>query len=74
MITSIQIVSSGTYAKLVTPEKDMSVLIPRGLPTVQGLREHAADLRKRAIRLLQDADYVELGAHEFEKALPTALK
>ena len=63
--TSIYICSGGTYAILKTDTRDMSVLISSGTPTVQGLQQHALELRTRAARLLRDAEFVELGATKF---------
>jgi hypothetical protein len=53
------IIGANAYACIKTPTRSMDVLIEPGKSVQFRLKEHAAELREKAARLMRDADFVE---------------
>jgi hypothetical protein len=53
------IIGANAYACIKTPTRSMAVLIQPGNSVAYRLQEHADELRKKAARLMRDADFVE---------------
>lgn len=54
------IIGANAYAVIKTPARTMDVLIEPGKSVQFRLKEHAAQLREKAARLMRDADFVDL--------------
>ena len=54
------IIGANAYACIKTPTRSMDVLIQPGKSVQFRLKEHAAELREKAARLMRDADFVDL--------------
>jgi hypothetical protein len=54
------IIGANAYACIKTPTRSMDVLIEPGKSVQFRLKEHAAELRAKAARLMRDADFVDL--------------
>ena len=54
------IIGANAYACIKTPARSMDVLIEPGKSVQFRLKEHAAQLREKAARLMRDADFVDL--------------
>ena len=54
------IIGANAYACIKTPTRSMDVLIDPGKSVQFRLKEHAAELREKAARLMRDADFVDL--------------
>ena len=54
------LIGANAYACIKTPTRSMDVLIQPGKSVQFRLKEHAAELREKAARLMRDADFVDL--------------
>jgi hypothetical protein len=54
------IIGANAYACIKTPTRSMDILIQPGKSVQFRLKEHAAELREKAARLMRDADFVDL--------------
>jgi len=54
------IIGANVYACIKTPTRSMDVLIEPGKSVQFRLKEHATELREKAMRLMRDADFVDL--------------
>ena len=54
------IIGANAYACIKTPTRSMDVLIAPGNSVQFRLKEHATELREKAMRLMRDADFVDL--------------
>lgn len=54
------IIGASAYAVIKTPTRTMDVLIEPGKSVQFRLKEHSAQLREKAMRLMRDADFLDL--------------
>jgi hypothetical protein len=54
------IIGANVYACIKTPIRSMDVLTEPGKSVQFRLKEHATELREKAMRLMRDADFVDL--------------